>query len=515
MPKTLLLADDSVVIQKLVGLSFANEDVTLVTADNGDDAIARARETRPDAVIADVIMPGKSGYEVCESLKRDPQLAHIPVLLLTGTFEAFDEERSTAVGAAGHITKPFEAQALVGRVKALFASAAAAKPTPSAAAPAATPEADSLDLDDAFDFFDDDVSDLSRTAPDVVATPSPSPTKRTTTADTDPLADPFFGEADASLGGLPGADDLDAGLLGSDSTVALMPDDEDGSDSHFSTDLVELGSVREAAATSRGAVTTLLDTEIESDAFSGSELPRTSAPAAWSAGGAGAETVIADFGDADDAFAQSRDSRSGVESMSALDVSDEFEIGSAREERPVDPSRTLLADDLFSTSPASGTVDLDAALEDDVDLMGEPSAHVTLDPGSSAYDLSSSDLGDIDVRDASFAADVDPLSDVPEVPDAPSPLFAPEPEPEAVLAYAERSDASVAPAGNLDLTPALRARLHETLEKVAWEAFSELSEQVVKQVMERVEAIAWEVIPQMTEALVRDEIRRMKGESDD
>ena len=62
------------------------------------------------------------------------------------------------------------------------------------------------------------------------------------------------------------------------------------------------------------------------------------------------------------------------------------------------------------------------------------------------------------------------------------------------------------------ISAAIRERLHETLEKVAWEAFSELSEQVVRQVLERVETIAWEVIPQMTETLIREEIRRLKAE---
>ena len=139
MPKTLLLADDSVVIQKLVGLSLANQDVELITADNGDDAIALATRHRPDAVIADVIMPGRSGYEVCEAIVQDPALTHIPVLLLTGTFEAFDEQRAQDVGAVGHITKPFEAQALVERVAELFSGAPLA--SPAVARPAAAPSA--------------------------------------------------------------------------------------------------------------------------------------------------------------------------------------------------------------------------------------------------------------------------------------------------------------------------------------------------------------------------------------
>jgi len=117
MGKTLLLADDSVTIQKVVGISFASEDIAITTVDNGDDAVAKAREMRPDMVLADVVMPGKSGYEVCEAIKSDLQRGAIPVLLLTGTFEAFDEARAQAAGADGHITKPFEAQALVERAR--------------------------------------------------------------------------------------------------------------------------------------------------------------------------------------------------------------------------------------------------------------------------------------------------------------------------------------------------------------------------------------------------------------
>ena len=139
MAKTLLLADDSVTIQKVVGISFASEDVTLITVDNGDDAISRARELRPDAILADVVMPGKNGYEVCEAIKGDPELAQIPVLLLTGTFEAFDESRAREVGSAGHIAKPFEAQALIEEVRRLIDATAASATPPPAPTPTESP----------------------------------------------------------------------------------------------------------------------------------------------------------------------------------------------------------------------------------------------------------------------------------------------------------------------------------------------------------------------------------------
>ena len=137
MPRTLLLADDSITIQRVVGITFANEDYEITTVDNGDDAVAKAKEIKPDIILADVIMPKKNGYEVCEAIHADPELTRIPVLLLAGTFEAFDENRAREVGAAGYITKPFESQALIDKVNHLVKGGAAAVE----AQPAASPDA--------------------------------------------------------------------------------------------------------------------------------------------------------------------------------------------------------------------------------------------------------------------------------------------------------------------------------------------------------------------------------------
>ncbi|HEX8910645.1 MAG TPA: response regulator, partial [Anaeromyxobacteraceae bacterium] len=142
MPKNLLLADDSITIQKVVGITFAGEDFQITAVDNGEEALARARELRPDVILADVVMPRKNGYELCEAVKADPALQHIPVLLLAGTFEAFDEGRARAARADGHIAKPFESQALIAKVKELLGGAAqagTAGPRPALAAVPAAP----------------------------------------------------------------------------------------------------------------------------------------------------------------------------------------------------------------------------------------------------------------------------------------------------------------------------------------------------------------------------------------
>src|SRR5215470_16533266 len=120
MPKTLLVADDSLTIRKVIGMVLALEDFQITSVDNGIDAIARARDLRPDLVLADVLMPGRSGYEVCEALKSDPSTAHVPVLLLAGNFEPFDEARARAARADDHITKPFESQAFLDKVRKLL-----------------------------------------------------------------------------------------------------------------------------------------------------------------------------------------------------------------------------------------------------------------------------------------------------------------------------------------------------------------------------------------------------------
>ena len=124
MPQKLLLADDSVTIQRVIELTFADEDVQVIAVGDGRQAIDRIAAERPDIVLADVGMPGCDGYEVASYVKRSPDLAHIPVLLLTGAFEPVDEARAQAAHCDGVLAKPFEPQHLIARVKELLGRAA-------------------------------------------------------------------------------------------------------------------------------------------------------------------------------------------------------------------------------------------------------------------------------------------------------------------------------------------------------------------------------------------------------
>jgi len=589
MPKTLLLADDSVTIQKVVGISFASEDITLVTVDNGDDAIARAKSSKPDLILADVVMPGRNGYEVCEAVKADPELAHIPVLLLTGTFEAFDEARAASAGAAGHVSKPFEAQTLVDQVKRLLAEspaprpaaqpAAAPTPAPTAtptAAPTAAPTASeavaasprpapvadpassappappAASLEDSFDFFDDDVQELATPA-------APAPDDA---LEIDSSESAFaFGEDELSLPEpAPEPEALSIGSLSDrpagDRTVAILPDEPSSDSDHAvmgrevafgADDLAPFGS------------------SLDDEALETADEAESLAPAEAAAAGSSefdfdfeSETPVPSVPDfeeplvPDDAADLAQETildpngASGYD-VSSSDLGDPLAIGPspappAESRRPAEPAEISAP-----TAPRVESTDL-SDLADLPDLFESPrsaeESHTGLtdEPMEAASEPLRQPFG-VDPSPLSGATTqpsrrhgTAPPADVPP----PIPVAGAEPEPDAPLIEAEplsdlgaagigasepvpapaSASAALAPASASsaevleELAPKLRAQLHDTLEKIAWESFSDLTETIVRQAVERVERVAWEVIPQLAETLVREEIRRMKGDED-
>jgi len=135
MAKKILLADDSITIQKVVELTFSDGDYEVTAVNNGAKAIQKLAEMRPDIILSDIIMPEKNGYEVCEYVKSHPEFRNIPVILLTGTFEPFDPDRADKAGCDAVVTKPFESQSLIHKVEELIQqsqNAPAAEPEPAA-----------------------------------------------------------------------------------------------------------------------------------------------------------------------------------------------------------------------------------------------------------------------------------------------------------------------------------------------------------------------------------------------
>jgi CheY-like chemotaxis protein len=156
MRRRILLADDSVTIQKVIELTFLDEDYEVRAVSNGDEAVAALSQANPDFVIADVHMPGANGYEVC---RRSKQLRpEVPVLLLVGTFEPFDEGQARSSGADSFLKKPFDSQELLQRVEELLAASA---PAPAAAAAYTEPTPMFSEPPPAFSALDADLPPLS------------------------------------------------------------------------------------------------------------------------------------------------------------------------------------------------------------------------------------------------------------------------------------------------------------------------------------------------------------------
>jgi CheY-like chemotaxis protein len=117
---TVYFIDDSATMREVIKIAFRKENIHVITCPDASSALAGFGNALPDAVITDVIMPDKDGYEVCEFIKQHEQLAKIPVILMSGVVNRTVAERATAVKADELIRKPFQPQDLVTRVKNLL-----------------------------------------------------------------------------------------------------------------------------------------------------------------------------------------------------------------------------------------------------------------------------------------------------------------------------------------------------------------------------------------------------------
>jgi DNA-binding response OmpR family regulator len=151
MSRTLLLADGSVTIQRVIELTFAHEDIRVMSVGDGRRALQVLETEQPDVVLLDVDLPEMDGYALAAHIRRVPRLKSVPVLLLAGAFEPVDQGRARDVGSDGVILKPFEPHVVVTRVKELIeqrdraaehaAPRTAETPAQAAGRPAATAEA--------------------------------------------------------------------------------------------------------------------------------------------------------------------------------------------------------------------------------------------------------------------------------------------------------------------------------------------------------------------------------------
>lgn len=138
---TILVADDNSNIQKMVGLALKDHGIEVVAVGNGEAAVRRIPDLHPDLVLADIFMPVKNGYEVCEFVKKNAQFSHIPVILLVGAFDPLDEREAQRVGADGVLKKPFiPPDPLISMVKSALARSAGSKHIPIPTVPVSVPQ---------------------------------------------------------------------------------------------------------------------------------------------------------------------------------------------------------------------------------------------------------------------------------------------------------------------------------------------------------------------------------------
>ncbi len=117
---TVYFIDDSATMREVIKIAFRRESMRVIACHDAASAIAQFGENAPDAVITDVIMPGKDGYEVCQIIKKDEKLNKTPVILMSGVVDRTVAEKAIAARADELIRKPFQPQELIARVKNLL-----------------------------------------------------------------------------------------------------------------------------------------------------------------------------------------------------------------------------------------------------------------------------------------------------------------------------------------------------------------------------------------------------------
>ena len=460
MSKKLLLADDSITIQKVIGITFANEDYELTVVDNGDTALAKAREIHPDLVLADVFMPGKNGYELCAAIKQDPDLKGVPVLLLSGTFEPFDEDRARSSGADSWIAKPFESQALIDRVEQLLSavpapvaaapSVAAPSPQPGpapAAAPVAAPAVPAAEIPAASDWEDFDAPEVA-TAVEVAAAEIPA-----APAD-DPWGAIAFEEDDLQ----PAAPELEEEFLFEEEDLLAAPP-----------------AVESAA-------------------------PAPTTPPAPPAVPVAAKPAEPDWGDLEEEILPLDES----DILDAEELTDQeneefiFAVEEAVEQAAEEPSTE--EEFFFEEEPLEHAADV-PEIEDP--FADEPDTAMAA--ASEEWEFPAEETAEPAVPAAAESEDwAFDLAEEPE-PEPAAPVAGAVAAPEVPKTPAAAPVSEPAPAGVEERVASLsEADLEKIVEKVAGAVVERLAASIL-------EKVAWEVMPDLAEALIRDEIRKIKG----
>jgi CheY-like chemotaxis protein len=453
MSKKLLLADDSITIQKVIQITFAHEDYELTITDNGDTALTKALEIMPDLVMADVYMPGKNGYELATAIKRDPSLQHVPVLLLAGSFEPFDEEKARSCQADAWIEKPFESQTLIDKVAELLSAAPSSPRTE-------VPDVEPATADPALTAYDEPVDE----GPEISA------------ASEDPFGDISFGESSPAEEAEP---------------VASV---EDWSD-------VVLESVEEPGEADAESLSAGIEADVIEDSRADQEdLPTAAGP------------VSSDFEAGVDVF----DMEEEIMPLEDEDILGAEDLEPIMEEQTLaswsraDADEDLFAEPLEAAQPDTEMTFVEESRESAA-FVEEPAAFVE-EPV--AFDEEPAAFVE---EPAAFVEEPVAFDEEPVAFDEEPAAFVEEPvafdeEPAAFneepAAIAEGLPPVAETSVALDDAETRAAAMSE-------QEIEQIVEKVVKNVVEKLagsilEKVAWEVVPDLAESLIREEIRKIK-----
>jgi DNA-binding response OmpR family regulator len=116
--KKILVVDDEVDLVKTIQFSLEVEGYTVLVSNDGEDALSQARKESPDLILLDIMLPKLDGYKVCRLLKFDERYKHIPILMMTAKTQEKDKVLGIETGADEYITKPFDMDELMEKIKA-------------------------------------------------------------------------------------------------------------------------------------------------------------------------------------------------------------------------------------------------------------------------------------------------------------------------------------------------------------------------------------------------------------
>lgn len=466
--RKLLLADDSPTVQKVVSLTFDDEGFEVVAVATGAHAVAELERGVPDIVLADVHMPAPDGYELCARIKRDARTSHVPVVLLVGAFEPFDEAEARKSGADEVLTKPFQSiRELVNKVGGLLGGQPEAKKP------------------DEREEEDEPTGELrTANAVDARATEARSDAPHSASSNDEraraSAATPAFANFDmddenietmpadefAARQSAPASQDFDESRVSFDERNADEFSTSDATSARSSAG----GAQSFAAAASHTNYATGFDARADAAAAADDALLELGDIDSSRSSDAASDDFVLDIGDDEGAYASTRTTppreSAMPESLYADDVPSAVEMQAAGSVSMAEPSAVWDAAQEFAVSPDAITEQVEAPAHPEPEATAQ-----SFDEGTRSFDDTTT-RGAVEMFDEPAAHE----------PTAAKGATLSEPQASTQPPPAQEAGAS-------QLSP-------ETIDAIARRVVEHLSERVVRE-------IAWEVVPELAERLIR------------